>query len=88
MKFEYDLTYQDDYIDISVFYDDKDESWCMDISRDMIELTIDEPAYFYSSSREYTYEPIAWDDLPERVQQHFNKHLRKAKTILILGDNA
>jgi hypothetical protein len=85
MKFEYELTQQDDYTDISVYFDDGDESWCMDISRDMVELTINPPAYQYSRSSTYNYEPIAWDDLPERVQQHFNKYLRRAKTILILG---
>jgi hypothetical protein len=87
MRFDYTLSQQDDYTDISVYFDDGDESWCMDISRDMVELTINPPAYQYSRSSTYNYEPIAWDDLPERVQQHFNKHLRKAKTILILGDS-
>jgi hypothetical protein len=87
MKFDYELTQQDDYTDISVFYDDGDESWCMDLSRDMVELTIDPPAYYHSPAGKYPYEPIVWDALPDRVQDHFNKYLRKAKTILILGDS-
>lgn len=89
MKFEYHLTQQDDYTDISVFYEDNgsDESWSMDFDRDMQSFEIGGPWYHYSPSSKLTYEPVAWDDLPERVQQHFNKYLRRAKTILILGDS-
>lgn len=87
MKFEYHLTQQDDYTDISVFYDDSDESWTMDLDRDMRSFEIGGPWYHYSKSKAYTYEPIEWHDIPTRVQDHFNKYLRKAKTILILGGN-
>ncbi len=95
MKFKYHLVQQDDYTDISVFYDDVDgdgdvdgdESWSMDLDRDMQSFEIGGPWYYYSPSSKYTYEPIEWHDIPTRVQDHFNKHLRRAKTILILGDS-
>lgn len=88
MKFEYYLNEAlDDYVDMSVYYDEGKASWCMDMSRDLQTLTIGEPSYCYSPDQNSTYDAVQWVDIPKHIQDHFDKYRNKAKTILILGDS-
>lgn len=87
MEFEYYLNNGlDDYVDMSVYYDEGNASWCMDLSRDLRTLKISEPSYCYSASESMTYEEVDWRKVPKHIQDHFDKYRDRALTILILGE--
>lgn len=77
----------DDYVDISVYYDEGGASWCMDMTRDLRDFVIFEPTYCYSPDSETSYYEVKWSDIPKHIQEYFDKYRNKAKTILILGDS-
>ena len=77
----------DDYVDMSVYYDEAGASWCMDMTRDLQTLTINEPSYCYSPDSETSYAEVAWVNVPKHIQEYFDKYRDRAKTILILGDS-
>lgn len=87
-EFEYYLNEAlDDYVDMSVYYDEGEASWCMDMSRDLQTLTINEPSYCYSPDSQTSYYEVAWVNVPKHIQEYFDKYRDRAKTILILGDS-
>lgn len=87
MEFEYYLNEAlDDYVDMSVYYDEGGASWCMDMSRDLQTMTINEASYCYSPDSQTSYYEVQWKNIPKHIQDHFDKYRDKAKTILILGD--
>ena len=84
-EFEYYINAAlDDYIDMSVYYDEGEASWAMDISRDLQTHVIGEPSYCYSPDSNSTYDGIEWVDIPKHIQEYFDKYRDRAKTLLIL----
>lgn len=85
MKLDYELTRDDDYVDITVYYRVGQREWYMNLYRDKETLRISHPAYMYSPNVQEPFDDVP--RIPKRVQAHFNAAMPKVKTILILGSN-
>ena len=85
MKIDYELTYDGDYVDVTVYYKVGHREWYMNLYRDRQTLCISKPTYMYAPNIQEPFDDVP--RLPKRVQAHFDRAMPKAKTILILGSN-
>lgn len=85
MKLEYDMSADDEYVDIWVYCGVRQREWQMTLYRDKSTLFISQPAYLYSPNKTEPFDNAL--RLPKRVQDYFDTALPQAKTLLILGSN-
>ena len=85
MKFEYDMSETDDYVDIWVPFSVRKRDWEMHMYRNLETMAISEPRYSYSPNNAEPFDEV--ERIPKRVQRYFDAAMPKAKTLLILGSN-
>lgn len=85
MKLDYDLTSDDEYTDIDVYYFVGAREWRMRMYRDSKTMEIVDPTYEYAPTKYDSFEEVS--RIPKRVQDYFDSVVEKAKVILILGDD-
>ena len=85
MKIDYDMSADDEYVDIWVYHSVRNRAWEMHLCRDKATLTISEPMYQYSPNDQSSFEEVK--HVPKRVQAYFDSVINKAKTLLILEDS-
>lgn len=85
MKLDYDMSADDEYVDIWVHCSVGKREWEMHLYRDKATLAISKPMYQYSPNVQTSFEEVP--RLPKRVQRYFDAALPQAKTLLILGSN-
>lgn len=85
MKLDYDMSADDEYLDIWVYYSVGKREWEMSLYRDKKTLAISTPQYTYSPNAQASFEEVK--RLPKRVQRYFDSVMNKVKTLLILGSD-
>ena len=84
-KGSYDISADDEYVDIWVRYSLGQRDWEMHLYRDKETLAISAPMYRYSPNDQTEFKEVK--RIPKRVQRYFDNAINKAKTLLILEDS-